>query len=193
MKVNNRELEYSCHELFPKRWSPRSMSGATITDEELMILFEAARWAPSSYNNQSWRFVYAKREEGNWEKFFNLLAEPNQVWCKNAAALIVAVSKNTFDHNEKPSLTHSFDTGAAWENVALQGVFSGLVVHGMQGFDYEKAKNELSIPENYSVEMMIAVGKPGKKEDLPENLQKMEMPSERKSLNEIVMEGSFRQ
>ena len=191
MQINNRELEFPCNELFPKRWSPRAMSGEEISDSDLMTLFEAARWAPSSYNNQSWRFIYAKRGTENWHKFFNLLVGPNQVWCKNAAVLIVTVSKKTFDHNEKPSITHSFDAGAAWENLALQATFSGLLAHGMQGFDYEKAKAELNIPENYNVEMMIAVGKPGKKEDLPENLQAMEVPNERKKLNEIVMEGSF--
>lgn len=192
MKVNNRELEYPCNELFPKRWSPRAFSGESITNEELMTLFEAARWAPSAYNNQSWRFIYAKRDTEDWKKFFNLLAEPNRVWCKNAAVLIVTISKKIFDHNGKPSITHSFDTGSAWGSLALQGTLSGLFVHGMQGFDYLKAKNELNIPEDYSVEMMIAIGKPGTKENLPENLQAIELPSDRKKMSEIIMEGCFK-
>jgi nitroreductase len=105
--------------------------------------------------------------------------------------LIVVVSKKTFDYNEKPARTHSYDAGAAWENIALQGSLKALVVHGMQGFDYDRAKKALNIPDVFQVEAMIAVGKPGKKEDLPEGLQEREAPSPRKTLSEIVMEGSF--
>jgi len=189
--INNRELEYSTDPIFPERWSPRAMSGEEISHEELMALFEAARWAPSSYNNQHWRFVYARRNTKHWQKFFDLLAEGNKVWAKNAAVLIVIISKDTFDYNNKPAITHSFDTGAAWENLALQGSIMGLVVHGMQGFDYKKAKKELKIHLGYTVEAMAAIGKPGKKEDLPKNLQEMEFPSGRKKISEIVFEGFF--
>jgi len=89
-------------------------------------------------------------------------------------------------------MTHSFDTGAAWENFALQGSIQGLVVHGMQGFDYDKAKKELKTPEGYQVEAIAAVGKPGKKEDLPEEMQKNEYPSGRKKVSEFVFEGEFK-
>jgi len=189
--INNRKLEYSTDPIFPKRWSPRAMSGEEISHEELMALFEAARWAPSSYNNQHWRFVYAKRNTKHWQKFFDLLTEGNKIWAKKASVLIVIISKDTFDYNDKPAITHSFDTGAAWENLALQGSIMGLVVHGMQGFDYDKAKKELKIPTGYSVEAMAAIGKPGKKEDLPKNLQEVEFPSDRKKISEIVFEGIF--
>ena len=174
------------------RWSPRAMSGEEMSDEELMTLFEAARWAPSSYNNQPWRFIYAKRDTEHWEKFFNLMVEFNQNWAKNAAVLVVVVSKKTFDKNEKPSVTHAFDAGAAWENLALEAAHRGLVAHGMEGFDYEKAQRKLNIPDDHEVHAMIAIGKRGKKEDLPEKMQEMEVPSERRPLEEIVMEGSFR-
>ncbi len=120
--------------IFINRWSPRAMSGEEIGIEDLMRLFEAARWAPSSMNNQPWRFVYAVRNTPHWEQFFGLLVPGNQVWCKNAAALIVVVSKKTFDYNSKPARTHSFDSGAAWASFALQGFLLGFVVHGMQGF-----------------------------------------------------------
>ncbi|MBU0629146.1 MAG: nitroreductase family protein [Nanoarchaeota archaeon] len=190
--INNRELEYSTSEIFPTRWSPRSMSGGEITGEELMSLFEAARWAPSAYNNQPWRFIYAKKNTVHWDILFNLLADGNKVWVKNAAALIVVVSKTTFDHNNKPSITHSLDTGSAWENLALQGSIIGLVVHGMQGFDYEKAKIQLNISNEYQVEAMAAIGKPGKKENLPKELQEKEFPSDRKKISEIAFEGSFK-
>jgi nitroreductase len=187
-----RKKENDIDSLFLSRWSPRAMSGESIDDEELKTLFEAARWAPSSYNNQPWRFLYTIRDSPYWELFFNLLYEGNQIWAQNAGALIVVVSKKTFDYNGRPSITHTFDTGAAWENLALQGTIKGLVVHGMQGFDYERARKELSIPAEYSVEAMIALGKLGRKEDLPEHLQKREFPSDRKSLSEIVIEGPWK-
>src|SRR3979490_2365787 len=135
-----RRSDYPIDPLFLDRWSPRAMSGEEITETELLTLFEAARWAPSSYNGQPWRILYARRDTGHWTLFFNLLVEINQTWAKNAAALAVLISKETFDHNGEPAITHSFDTGAAWANLALQGTLNGLVIHGMQGFDYGKAK-----------------------------------------------------
>ncbi|MGH7790937.1 MAG: nitroreductase family protein, partial [Thermodesulfobacteriota bacterium] len=116
-----RKPEFDVDEIFLNRWSPRAMSGEEISEAELMSLFEAAKWAPSSFNNQPWRFLYSRRDSENWGLFFNLLAEFNQAWAKNASALIVIISRKTFDHNGKPSRTHSFDTGAAWQNLALQG------------------------------------------------------------------------
>lgn len=173
------------------RWSPRAMSGEKLTNGELMPLFEAARWAPSSFNGQFWRFIYAKRGTKNWKSFFNLLAKPNQAWCKDAGVLVVILSRKNFEYNGKPARTHSFDTGSAWENLALEGTRRGLVVHGMQGFDYTKAKKVVKAPKNYDVMAMIAIGKKGKKKDLPEELQKMESLSQRKPLKEIAMEGKF--
>ncbi len=186
-----RQTEHDVDDLFINRWSPRAMSGEAIDHETLMILFEAARWAPSSNNNQSWRFLYAHRETKQWPLFLDLLAEGNRIWAFKAAVLMVVISKTTFDFNEKPARTHTFDAGAAWENLALQGSLLGLVVHGMQGFDYGRAREALHIPELYQVEAMIAVGKSGKREDLPENLREREFPSSRKSLAELVGEGPF--
>ena len=188
---NHRKPTYSINNLILNRWSPRSMSGEEINDKDLMSLFEAARWAPSSYNNQPWRFIYAKRNSASWEKFFNLLAAGNKVWTKNASVLVVIISRKNFEHNEKPSITHQFDTGAAWENLAIEATSCGLVTHGMQGFDYDKARKELEIPDSFDVMAMIAIGKKAPKENLPSELQKMEFPNNRKPLSEIIMEGKF--
>ncbi len=188
----NRKAEYPIDAVFLNRWSPRAMSGEPMTDEELMPLLEAARWAPSSYNSQQRRFLYAKRDTQNWGVFFDLLAEGNKTWAKNAAVLVIVISRKNFEHNEKPSRTNMYDTGAAWENLALQGSIKGLVVHGMQGFDYDKARSVLAVPENYEVCAMIAIGKKGNKEDLPENLRKMEQPNDRRPLQEIAIEGAFK-
>ena len=188
-----RNPEHKINEIFTKRWSPRAMLGEKIKKDDLMKLFEAAKWAPSSYNNQPWRFIYVLRDTEHWDLLFNLLGDFNKQWCKNASALVVVISKNKFDHNNQLSITHSFDAGAAWENLALQANMNGFVAHGMQGFDYEKARIDLEIPEDYDVEMMFSVGLPGKKEDLPKEIKEKEHPSDRKKLKEIVFEGKFKE
>ena len=188
---NARKAGYPIDAIFLNRWSPRAMSGESLTDDELMPLFEAARWAPSSYNAQQRRFLYAKRDTPNWGLFFDLLVEGNQAWARRAAVLVVVISRKNFEYNEQPSRTHFFDTGAAWENLALEGSLRGLVVHGMQGFDYDKARTALKIPDGYEVCAMIAIGKRGNKDDLPENLRAMEFPNDRRPLKEIVTEGVF--
>ncbi|MBV8855586.1 MAG: nitroreductase family protein [Acidobacteria bacterium] len=190
-EVRGPQAPHPVDELFLDRWSPRAMSGDPLTEEELTTLFEAARWAPSSYNNQPWRILYARRETGHWETFLSLLVEGNRAWAKDAAALLLFVSKETFDFNGQPYPTHSFDTGAAWENLALQATMLGLVTHGMQGFDYERARTELNVPEGFRVEAMIAVGRPGDPAQLPEGLRAREAPSGRKPLSEITCEGAF--
>ncbi len=189
---NSRRAQNKINSIFVNGWSPRSMTGESINDETLMSLFEAARWAPSSYNNQPWRFLYAKKGTASWNVFFNLLLEGNKVWAKNAAVLVVVISRKNFEYNEKPSITHQFDAGAAWENLALEASTRGIVTHGMQGFDYEKTREQLRIPSNYNIMAMIAIGIKGPPENLPTNLQEKEFPNHRKELSEIVMEGAFR-
>ena len=168
------------------------MTGEELKENEFMPLFEAARWAPSSYNAQQWRFLYAKRNTKNWGIFLELLAQGNNIWAKKAGVLAVIISRKNFEHNEKPSITHIFDAGAAWENLALEGARRGLVVHGMEGFDYASAKKVLEIPDNFAVCAMVAIGRRGKKEDLPEDYQDMEQPNGRKPLNVIAIEGKFK-
>jgi nitroreductase len=189
---NNRNAQYKINSIFVNRWSPRSMTGESIDDKTLMSLFEAARWAPSSYNNQPWRFLYAKKNTSNWELFFNLLLEGNKVWAKNAAVLVVFISRKNFEYNEKPAITHQFDAGAAWENLALEDSIRGIVTHGMQGFNYEKAREQLRISSNFDIMAMIAIGIKGPPDNLPPNLQEKEFPNDRKELSKIVMEGTFR-
>lgn len=187
-----RKADHPIDKLFLDRWSPRAMSGESIAEKELMVLFEAARWAPSAFNNQPWRILYARRDSEHWPLFLSLLVEGNRVWASQAAALLLFVSKTTFDHNGKPARTHSYDTGAAWENLALQALLRGYVAHGMQGFDYERARQELQVPEEYQVEAMAAIGLPGPKESLPEMLQAKETPNDRRPIAQSVCEGPFR-
>ncbi len=184
-----RTSSYKINKLFLDRWSPRAMSGEAISDEQLMTLFEAARWAPSSYNNQPWRFVYATKSSPYWQTFFDLMVPFNQSWTKNAAVLVVILSRKKFEYNNEPALTHSFDTGSAWMSLALQSSLMGLVAHGMEGFDYDKAHKIVQASDDYVVEAMCAIGKPGRVQDLPEDLQKKEEISDRRPLKEIAFAG----
>ncbi len=186
-----RKADYPIQSFILDRWSPRAMTGESISSEELTRLFEAARWAPSSFNAQQWRALYARRETEHWSTFLGLVVEGNKAWAQNAAALVVFISRKDFEHNGEPSITHSYDCGAAWENFALQGFSQGLVVHGMQGFDYERARTELKIPDEFEVEAMAAVGKPGDPSVLPEKLRAKESPNDRRKLSESICEGAF--
>lgn len=168
------------------------MTGESISQDELLTLFEAARWAPSSGNQQPWRMLYAHRDTPAWATFYELLNPGNKAWCLNAAVLVVFISRTINDDGSRPIKTHSYDTGAAWMSFALQGAAKGLVVHGMQGFNYELARQALQIPAEYAVEAMAAVGRPGRKEDLSESLQAREKPSVRRPLADTIFEGTFR-
>ena len=187
----SRAAAHDVNDLFLRRWSPRAMSGEAVGEAELARLYEAARWAPSSYNEQPWRFLSARRGSPAWDTFFGLLVEGNKAWCTGAGALLLLASKRTFSMDGSANPVHVFDAGAAWQNLALQGAEMGLVIHAMAGFDGDRARAELSIPDDYSVCCMIAVGRPGDTGSLPENLRAMESPSGRKPVGEIAFEGAF--
>jgi nitroreductase len=189
--LNHRKAKHPVHPLILSRWSPHAMTGEPISKEELMSLLEAAHWAPSSYNAQPWRFIYAFRETPKWNELIKILTPKNAKWAIQSAVLILVISHKVFEHNGKPSITHSFDTGAAWGYLALQGSFMKLAVRAMQGFDYERGKVICSVPDPYRVECMIAVGKRGKVEDLPEEFQEKEFPSGRKEIEEIATENQY--
>jgi nitroreductase len=187
-----RQSDYPIDRLFLDRWSPRAMSGEPLSEAELMTLFEAAHWAPSSGNSQPWRFLYARRDTEHWPLFFDLLNEGNKTWCHRAAALIVFISRTTHEQSGRVLITHSYDTGSAWVSLAYQAWMKGLVAHGMAGFDYARAQNVLNVPDDFTVEAMAAVGRPGPKEDLPPQHLSREFPGQRKPLSELVFAGPYR-
>ena len=192
-----RKSDYPIHEMFLNRWSPRAFTGQPITQEELLTMLEAARWAASSYNSQPWRFLYALLETAAWERFFNLLVPFNRSWAKDASALVFVVSNSTMrstrSGNEVPSPTHSFDAGTASGYFALQASLMGWYVHGMVGFDADSALEELSVPKGYTVEAVYAVGRRADPAGLPEELRTRDVPSDRRSLGELAFEGGFPQ
>lgn len=193
-KKQLRKTKYPVADLIVNRWSPRAFAGKALTKDQVLTLVEAASLAPSTYNSQPWRFVWGIKGTPAWEKMFNLLVPFNQDWAKNAGALFLVISKQTFDLNgqEVPSSTHRLDTGAATQNLQLQAFAMGLAAHGMAGFDYEKARTEFNIPEGYTIEAMYAVGYLGDKKSLPAHFQEREIPAGRMPLDQIAFEGEFK-
>jgi nitroreductase len=187
----NRHPEHEIDPLILNRWSPRAFSDDEISADDLLKIFEAAKWAPSSFNEQPWRFIYAKKGTEHWDTLFNLMNEFNREWAKNTSILVVVVSKNNFTRNDKPNMHHGFDSGAAWQNLALQATSLGYHAHAMAGIDFEKAKSDLEIPDGYTVQAMVAIGKKAAKETYSEEMLEKEVPSARKELKEIIMEGRF--
>lgn len=187
---DSRSTEHDVAPLIVERWSPRSMTGEHLAEDEFMPLFEAARWAPSSLNRQPWRYRYAAREGDDWEAFFGLLSEGNQRWATRASLLVVVLSERA-DDDGRPIRNGSFSTGASWQNLALEGTRRGLVVHPMQGFDREATREVLGVPESLRVEIMTAIGPKAPKDALEERDRERETASDRKPLEEIVSAGGF--
>ena len=183
----------SPNDLIMKRWSPVVFSDKMVEEEQLLTLFEAARWAPSSMNEQPWRFIYATKDnpEG-YNRIYNTIVEGNQVWAKNAPVLMVFVAKSKFDYKNLPNAHAWFDTGLAIGNMLVQATELGIYQHQMAGFSPEKAKESLGIPEGYEPIVAAAVGYLGDPSDFSESLQARDKaPRKRKPLNEIVFRGEW--
>jgi nitroreductase len=193
--AESRRSEYPISSHFLERWSPRAFLPEEIPVETLLTLFDAAHWAPSSYNFQPWRFVYARRGGEHWDRLLGILNDFNRGWAASAAALVIVLSKTTAVPPGKDAavdnVTHSFDAGAAWGYLALQASILGWQAHGMAGIDRGKARLELGVPQDYAVEAAVAIGRPGNKESLPDSLRAREVPSQRQALAELVFEGRF--
>jgi nitroreductase len=181
------------HELIARRWSPRAFSERTVEAATLRCLFEAARWAPSSNNEQPWRFLVAVKE--NQEEFDRLLAcllEGNRKWACRAAVLILSVASLRFEDGGKPNRHALHDTGLATENLLLQATALGLVAHPMAGFDGEKARADCRIPQGFEPVAMIALGYPGDPSVLPDYLREREVKGrERRPVGEFVFAAQW--
>jgi nitroreductase len=179
--------------LFVDRWSPRAFDGTALPAEDLAVILEAAALAPSAFNYQPWRFLYAIRGDANWDLFLSLLLPFNAGWAKEAGALVFVLSDTVLrgGETEKPFPTHAFDTGAAWALLALQATALGYHAHGMAGVDYDRVRSELGIPESYHINMAAAIGRRGDPEALPEALRAREAPSPRKPVAAFAAAGTF--
>ena len=190
-----RVADHPINPQFINRWSPRSFSGEALEKEQLLTLLEAARWAPSAYNAQPWRFVYGIRNTPQWDPIFGAINAFNQGWAKSAGALLVIASAKTLvppgQEAAVPNHWHSFDAGAAWASLAFQAVHSGLAAHGIAGFDGEKLRQAIELPDAYAINAVIVIGKPGPREALPPELQAREEPNGRLALSALAFEGTF--
>lgn len=183
-------------DLFLRRWSPRAFDASEMPEQDLLTMFEAARWAPSAFNSQPWRFLYARRGDADWERFLRLLIPWNQSWAHSASALVYVVSDSLPFTDRKtgepqPSTTHSFDAGAAWACLALQASLMGYLAHGMSGIQYELARSELRIPERFALNAACAIGRIGDPAQLDEKLRAREFPSGRKAAREFAFRGGW--
>jgi nitroreductase len=193
--INGRTAIHPVAPIFLERWSPRAFTGEAIPEAELLTILEAAHWAPSSYNSQPWRFIYALRGTPEWEPFLGLLNEFNRSWAQAAGAIVIVASKIAMAVPGKDvpveSYSHSFDAGAAWGYLALQASISGWAAHAMVGFDMPKTVEALGINADHRVEAAIAIGRKGDPSILPEGIRAREVPSPRNALETVVKMGKL--
>ncbi len=189
------DTQHPIHDLLKRRWSPRAFSDQPVEAEKLRILFEAARWAPSSNNEQPWRFVVANKDnETEWSRLLACLVEGNRKWAYRAPVLILSVASLNFEDDSTPNRHAFHDTGMAVENLVLQATALGLAAHQMAGFDVEKARADLKIPSGYEPVAMIAVGYPGDPAQLSDRLRAREaQPRVRKPLTDFVYSATWEQ
>ena len=180
------------HELIADRRSIRAFADKSIDDETLLNLFEAARWAPSSRNEQPWRFIVAKKEEHeSFDKILSCLHESNRIWAQHGSALFITLAKKTFS-DQHVNHYALYDAGLAVGNISLQATALHLFLHQMGGIDKEKIKREFDVPDDFDVVSVTVIGYKGSPEMLPENLREREiMIRSRKSLKEIIYSNKF--
>ena len=192
--MSERQAHHPVDPIFTARWSPRAFDGSVLPDDDFHTILEAARWAPSAFNAQPWRFLYAKRESADWDRFLALLMPFNQAWAQNAGVLIYLCSDTLMEMKPgqiSPSHTHSFDTGAAWASMALQATMLGYHAHGMSGVEWDKVREALKVPERFRVDAAFVIGKLGSLEVLDEKLRGREVPSSRKPVADFAFAGDF--
>ncbi|HEY3300285.1 MAG TPA: nitroreductase family protein [Methylophilaceae bacterium] len=177
------------------RWSPRAYdANKPVTQTQIIALLEAARWAPSCFGDQPWRFiVWDKNTDAiTWQQAFDCIVPNNQVWVKDAPVLILACADTLFSHNQTPNRWAQYDTGAAVENLCLQATSMGLVVHQMGGFNGDKTRQAFSIPEQYVPMAMLTVGYEGDANNLPEELKQRELaPRKRNELGALFFSQAW--
>ncbi len=190
-----RNPDHPIEPLFLSRWSPRSYDASAMPEPHLLTILEAGRWAPSAFNVQPWRFLYAMRGDAHWPAFVSLLEPFNQNWATDASALIFLASDTVMPGDEnrpgKVSRYHSFDAGAAWVQIALQADALGYAAHAMAGLDFERVPQVLELPDRFQIEIAIAIGRQADAERLPEELKVREVPSGRMPLDQISFPGPF--
>ncbi len=182
-------VEYPIAEVIRKRRSGRAYADKEVEPDVINALFEAARWAPSSMNEQPWRYIYATKEnESLWQKIFNTLMEGNKVWARHAPLLVLSLAKKNFDRNGQPNHAARYDLGAANALLSIQATELGLNVHQMGGFDGNQVRENLNVGDDFELGVIMAIGYPGDAEQLPDTLKQREMtPRVRMAQSEFVL------
>lgn len=181
------------HDLIRNRWSPRAFGDEPVDETTLLSLLEAARWAPSSYNEQPWFFLVAPREDADeFARMLGCLVPANQSWARHAAVLMISVARLRFRRNDKPNRHAFHDVGLAAANLTLQAEACGLRVHQMAGIDVEECRARYAIPEGHEAVAGIAIGFPGSADRLPDELRQREAaPRERRTVREFSFRGGW--
>lgn len=190
----NRNTDHPIDPVFLNRWSPRSYEPNDMPKADLLTIIEAARWAPSAFNIQPWRFAFSQRNDAHWDTYVSLLDDFNTTWAPQASALIFLMSDTLItneDGSERTSRYNSFDAGAAWAQLALQASSLGYNAHAMAGLKFKEIPEKLNLPDRYKVEIAITIGKRGAPSLLPNDLQPLEQPSQRFNLDDIAVNGIF--
>jgi nitroreductase len=191
--VKSNEIEFPVVDLIVQRRSRRAYASTTIEAEKIDSIFEAARWAPSSVNEQPWVYMYATKDQGElWSKLLDTLVEGNRTWAEQAPLLVLSMVRKNFFRNDRPNGSAKYDLGAANAFLSLQATQLGLNVHQMGGFDKQKAIDSLRIPDTHEPVVILAIGYPGEPEHLSENLKVRELaPRERYTQEFFVMNKVF--
>lgn len=182
------------HPLIENRYSAVAFSNKAIDNDIVESLFKAASKAPSSYNDQPWRFVYAKKGEKQFDQLAELLSDTNKLWAPEAAVFVMCIARKTLSKNEKDNRHGFHDLGLAVANLTFQANHMGLFLHQMGGFDYERAQQEFSIPSNYEPQSILAIGYPGDVDSLEGiALAKAKAPRLRKEMQDIAFHGEWKE
>lgn len=189
--------DHDVHELIRHRWSPRAFDAREVPRAELLRLFEAARWAPSSRNEQPWRFIVVQRDEASpvWRALVAALDQSNQAWAPSAPVLIVGVVRLTLERNESPNPHAWYDMGQAVGILTLQATSQELSLRQMEGFDREKAREACAIPVGFDPVVVIAMGYAGDPDSLANERHRdaERQPRKRKSISDFVYGNRFGQ
>lgn len=191
--LKHADTDFPIEALLSRRWSPYSFSDKDVAKEDLLAIFEAARWAPSSYNEQPWRYILARQSDSEaFEKLLSCLVEGNQIWARNAPVLVIGVAMLNFTRNGKPNKAAIHDLGLAAGNMCVEATARGLYVHQMIGIVPERVRELYRVPEEAEPLTGLAIGYLGDGSNLPEASQERDRdPRPRRPVTSFVFEGSW--